>query len=1643
MGEVFLARDLASGQRCAYKRLLSPVDRRVLEGEFRSLARIRHPTVVSVYEFGIAPDGRPYYTMEYVPGRPADVALRARDWTALIEVAAEIAHGLEVLHAARVIHGDLKPSNVLVLGEGAGGQPIRAVRLVDFGLAATFGDPGSGHRGTPGFAAPESVRGEPLDVAADLYGLGATLYTLAAGRPPFPGADTAAVLRRQLAGPPDRAALEDAGAPEPLVEIVLRLLADDPATRPGGARECRRELESLAPARRRRLADRLRTATVVGRDRELGRIEALLDRPERRSHVVLVLGPRGIGKTAFACEVAARAGLAGHAICRLTPDRFRDLPASAPAEPAAAAEPEIAPFLSSQIEALRADEAGAAPVCVVDDSHLLDPSALREIRRLVLDPGGPRSVWVMARLADEPPTPEERLLEAGGYLTTIPLGALERDAARDLVAARLREPPPAELEEFLWRGAGGHPGLTVEILNAAAAAGGVRETDAGLVLDRAALDRLRAPETGPLENLLRSLPPAALRVLRLLAVAGGAAADDLALIDSAIEPDVLEALVDRGLLAAEGGRFRVATAWWAERVLDGMEEPERAELHRQALRLPIRCPAQRFRLLAGAGDAAGALRVARESVEAGADGRLAAEAARIAEASDPVEAAEWHERAARRLFALGRYEAAVPHLDRSLELDSRPGPAQARLFLLVTAHGRVGQWEECGRALERLYASDPPEPLLSRALTNDAGRLRGSGRPAEAEAAARRALEIARRNGDDEAVGHACQSLVYSLLGGGRVEEAAPLAEEAHEAFVRAGSADGALRAGIARADVARARNQIDEALRVFDDVLARARAAGNRLVLQEVLVSRSVVLNELGRLAEVRNANAEAARLAMEDQRPRDAAIATANLAVADALLGRLRSARREARAAIRLARSYLPALEPAGWRALAHVHRSRGRLHAAGGAAARALELAVARSSVAEIGWCRLEYGAVLAARHRPAAAAAVWQGALAETPGEMASLRCRHAAAAGIAALQAGDADRAGAMRAVAEAWVAGLVSPLARAAADHLRAELLFERGGDDREALRAGQDCLRAYAAVPAPVERAHAALSLAARALERPLPDRVVGEWIESAAEELARAGDRRGRERALDLLVRWMRGRQAPGSGGQELIEAVSEMLISLPNLRELSHSAMELVVRQLEAERGVFLVVDPESGRLTPMAEHGSVDAATRRDAIGYSRRVVRQVARSGGSMLITDASRDPRAHSKSVAALRIRSILCVPLHAGGRVVGAVYVDDSRRPRAFDETDQRVLERTAKLLAAAIDRSQSQRDVERTNELLVGENLELRREAAGRFQPQMLVGSSLAMRRILPVIERAAQTNATVLVSGENGTGKELIARIIHFGGRRRMRPFVTVNCGAIPETLLESELFGILPNVATGVRGRDGRFRLADGGTLFLDEIGDMPLRQQVALLSAIANREITPVGGGRAIPVDVRIIAATNRDLGRMVEEGRFREDLFYRLNVLPITVPPLRERKSDLPELAQHFAARFAALQEREVPALTREFLALLMRSDWPGNVRELQNYIERVMALTPGRELEPLSLPRDLEARPGAPDEGARGHLLDQVADLERRLIEEALRRAGGNQTNAARELGLLEQALRYRMAKHGIPSRQNRRVAANPRRKT
>lgn len=335
-----------------------------------------------------------------------------------------------------------------------------------------------------------------------------------------------------------------------------------------------------------------------------------------------------------------------------------------------------------------------------------------------------------------------------------------------------------------------------------------------------------------------------------------------------------------------------------------------------------------------------------------------------------------------------------------------------------------------------------------------------------------------------------------------------------------------------------------------------------------------------------------------------------------------------------------------------------------------------------------------------------------------------------------------------------------------------------------------------------------------------------------------------------------------------------------------------------------------------------------------------------------------------------------------------------------------------------------------------LLAENRVLRHQVGVGAAPEEIIGASPAIEEVRGLVAKVSGARTTVLVTGESGTGKEVVARTIHAQGDRRGEPFVAINCGAIPEGLIESELFGHEKGSFTGATGaKSGLFEVAGSGTLFLDEVGELPPQVQVKLLRVLQERKIRRVGGSQDMPVAARILAATNRDLAEEVRAGRFREDLFYRLNVIQIRMPPLRERREDVPAFLDHFLGRFAAELGRPTPRLSAEARQLLQAYDYPGNLRELANVVERAVTLADGDEIGADVLPASVRGARAAP--GSAAGIAELPADgidlqahldgIERRLLEDALLRCGGVKTEAARVLRLTFRSLRYRLAKYGI----------------
>jgi len=518
------------------------------------------------------------------------------------------------------------------------------------------------------------------------------------------------------------------------------------------------------------------------------------------------------------------------------------------------------------------------------------------------------------------------------------------------------------------------------------------------------------------------------------------------------------------------------------------------------------------------------------------------------------------------------------------------------------------------------------------------------------------------------------------------------------------------------------------------------------------------------------------------------------------------------------------------------------------------------------------------------------------------------------------------------------------------------------------------------------------------------------------------------------------------------ERIQRIAGALNSELDLERILDVIMDHVVEMAQAERG-FLVLIREGKMTVPVARNFQKEDVMNPE-VGFSRTIAEKVARSGEPLVTVDATSDDRFQSfQSIHEIAPRSVLCMPFkEKSGHTVGVVYIDNRVARGVFGQDHLRALQSFADLAAGAIHRAQLMREREQLvlqlNAALaelqnkveeqggklreMSDALKLRQnELETKYSYKQIVGDSEPMRRVFRLLDKVIESEEPVLIEGENGTGKELIAHAVHYNGPRQKGAFVAENVAAIPENLIESELFGYVRGAFTGAdRDKPGLFELADGGTLFLDEVGDMSPDLQKKLLRVLQEKEVRRVGGKKTTKVDVRIISASNRDLRRLVEESEFREDLYYRLRVLNISLPPLRERRGDVPILVQHFL-RIATPSGHKPKQITPRAMSALEAYDWPGNIRELENEIKRLVAVA-GDVIHEEDLseavrrgPRGVATASGAPGEVRNLDALVSTVEMEE--IRKSLALAGGNKTKAADLLGISRFTLQRKMEKYNL----------------
>ncbi len=1582
-GVAFVARDLRASPGApllALKLLPSAAGQDHVElallDEYRLLATLRHPHLLPVYEVGRVAEGewagRLYFTAELL-----EVAASARTSSAeeLLSIAEAASSALGFLHDHGLWHRDVKPEN---LGRAADGT----LRLFDLGLAARAPLAASAAGSLP-FAAPELFFGLG-DHRSDLYSLGATLVALRTGELPLlPGgrplwlADAAA----------RRATLTDRlrGLPTGFVNLVDTLLAPDPAARPQAADEVVAAVARLrGETHAERHARRLRRPLLIGRDRELEAARQILLDP---GGGILVLGaPAGQGAHRFVQELSLRLHLDA-----LTARRSLDWIAVGASHSSASATLGDGD-LARRREAALAWQAARRPGVVL----CLWPDAPRELRDLARR-GQLRPAAVLL-IEDEaaPPAPE------GAAALSLP--PLDEAAGRQLVEEMLpldRALLSPQLVQPLLARADGRPAHLVAL---------VRRLYAGLAgaplsarAVEAALDGetpLPLPPAGAISGALLWLVSLGEQQLRLPRAAELLARPLGEIIEAAAQ------LRDQQWLAHSEATLRFIAVEWRGRVLPIDEERRLADAIMARLD-GSDSPLLRAELTALRGASEGA----SEQLLAVADSSPAWQrvAARVLAHHDD---ARLRVRLAAALALASKYDAALALLDAggdateearllASEIELRLGRNDAALARLAGL--------EAGRNAERAAA------LRGRAAFQ-------SGRWREAEAAVI----------DCRAYAPAVETLALAQIYAGRHVEAEATLDRLSELVA---TPVARARMHSIRGMVAHLRGRLAEAVREFSAALELARSLADLHSEAVYTANLAAALREQGHFAEALLPTERATELLGAFGRPGELGMALLNRGNLELSLGDPAAAARHAEAALRVA-------ERAGDARLSSLAHNL-----LGDTAARAGELGAAEERYRQAWRLASSDGErlIVAANLVDTAIAAhqaplrdEWLRVVEGLPAGSAAERVRRERALLVGAL-ATDPAR-GRPSPAAQASLAAAIEEVSAEGRlpDALRGQLALTRGWLSLEDASSARLALLAAASTWEKIVKHIPPARLSEASTD---PDVEKLRLLQAAAPTAATAPTS-----AASSV-------QGTEPGAVERLLEIIKRLNAESRLELLLEFILDAAIELVHAERAFILLDlgDGGGGGLQVAAARNLDRADLISGPAEYSRSIAERAAMQREVIVSLDAIEDRRFESsRSVAALHVRSVLAVPLESRSRLLGCLYLDHRLRTRAFSDRDVALVRGLADHAANAIDKARLQEDERRQREEVVRLNRELadrvslqdeelsalRREVRQgrqalelRYNYDNLVGRSPAMLELFRLLDRVTDTNLPVVIYGESGTGKELVARAIHHNGSRAKRPFVGESCAAIPDTLLESILFGHVKGAFTGADSeRRGLFEVASGGTLFLDEVGEMSPSMQSKLLRVLQQGELRRVGSEKTIRVDVRIVVASNRDLQQLVSAGSFREDLFYRLNVVRVALPALRQRTEDIPLLVDHFLRKVAETGQRPMRKVARAAMDRLITYAWPGNVRELENEVLRAAAL--GGELISVGdLSPHIAAGSLAADVSASAtfDLKERVERLERALLREAMERAGGNQSKAAELLGLSRFGLSKKLKRYRL----------------
>lgn len=1656
-GRAFHVRDRMRGNVTRALKQLAPMagpgDVERLREEFRTLSRLRHPGLVTVFDFGFdAATDAPYLVMELVEGHSFHEAAAGASLRTALARFARVLEAVGHMHRHGIVHRDLKPENVLVDTTGM-------VKVADLGLCEPLAGPELQAGGTLMYCAPEIFSGARASSRSDLYALGVMLYVTLAGRPPFEGASPAELMDAHRRGTYVPAGKAVSGLPEGLDAYIGRLLAVSPKERFGDCAEAREALErwiggeeammGTAGSRPREVME----LELVGREQLIAEVlEAVSGRGEARNAGLLLQGEAGVGKSrvleALTRELVARGRRVARACCTATPGTelqplaelledaiavMSGIASESPAGQVLEEHREVLALLRRRrgdgqlvdrrgafdrtvlLDAWRdllAAAARHAPlVLVVDDLHEADALVVDALR-LVSDGGATGDVRVLAAARPEGPSVARGrravLDDIAGWLEPLTLERLDPEAVASLAENTLGPARSSLLGPRLYEVTGGHPLYLQAVL------GELTDSSASGPSESLA-DELPASLASALEGRLARAGRAGRDLLEWLAVRDRTARiDDLAALATCDANREVVKLARLGLVRATGpAEIDFSHALLRDACLARIADERRRAMHRRwANCLEWRETAlvdRAVHLLASGArgdDAVATYRAAASELE---------ETCRPAAAIPFLEAA---------------VNSADPSDESALEMFARLEHAHRVVRDGANAIAVCERWVEAARRMDR-----PESEARARAM--QASWLRERGDVDEAIRVAGEAIARAEASGDPGVLCAALKVRGTTSWVAWRREDAARDLERAEELARRTGDT---ARIGQALVDVALTRAYRGDPGGGLDLLERAERGFSDPAHLWWRLAVRNMRGLVLGYSGDVRSAIEVLASL-VKEIRERGATMALTdpleNLALLQIRAGHYEDALATSRSLIEEGIRYgKPRYRLSGMLAYGEASHHLDDHHAAREHDRLALELAEALGEDSQ-----LQYARLAAARDRRLQQQLSAAGELALAAYEAARRR-RNPRQWGRAAAELARCARETGDETAARRWRTAALSALsvhwedahalrAECAAESARIHARHERWGLAAADLSEALGCVRRSGPLHMEIE-----LLVELAAVEDARGDAANSrESLHSArrlmlgsAERIVHA-ERRTRylEKPEFEPLRRIAARAEQGEGWGPTIEGSRADLNALYEIsRNVSRGSdrqrlfdhiVTVALERVSGERAAIVLRDPESGALVVAASNG-LEAETEKEVDRLSRSVLDRADR-GQPVLVADTRVSPElARSASVAMFGIRSVMCVPLRAGDEILGTLYVDSRHPRRHFHEGSLRFLQAVADQSAIALAYTRLMEDLTREREAW--------RESLAEIESyEGLVGRSREMRRIYELIDRVAPTTLPVIVIGASGTGKELVARAIHRRSSRTEGPFLTENCAAIPEGLLESTLFGHERGAFTGAdTSRPGLFERADRGTLLLDEIGDMSPALQARLLRVLQDGQVRRVGASDSVPVDVRVIAATHRDLAELIASGAFRQDLYFRLNGLTLSLPALAERREDLPLLVRHFLERESASLARPAPRLEPSVWRALMAHAWPGNVRELHSVLRRLVLLSDGPVIHMSAL--------GGIDDGGLGGRSAAAArrpppgpggrSITRDQLNRALDEAGGNRVKAAALLGISRATLYRRL---------------------